>query len=83
METKGIKIPVSFFIFQENGAYIAYCPSLELSTCDDSYNGAISSFYEMLELHMDYCIENNTLVEDLKAHGWKVDGLDITPPHLN
>lgn len=79
-KAKDIKITVEFFVFQEDGAYIAYCPSLELSTSDASYNGAISSFYEMLQLHMEYCTDNNTLFDDLKAHGWKVGGGRVVPP---
>ena len=59
---------IEFYVFQENSSYIAYCPSLDISTCAESYNEAISAFYEMFQFHIECCIENGTLHEDLLAH---------------
>lgn len=71
---------VAFYLFQENGRYIAYCPSLGLSSSGDDHLDAIKNFYECLQLHVECCIDMGTLLEDLKAHGWKVTNQAIKPP---
>lgn len=40
---------IEFYIFREGESYIAYCPSLDISTCAETYNDAISSFYEAFQ----------------------------------
>jgi len=73
---------MDFLIFQEDGVYVAYCPSLDISTCADTYNEAIGSFYEMFQLHIETCLEAGTLHDDLSSHGWKMSKDSITPPAL-
>lgn len=74
---------IEFFVFVENGIYIAYCPSLDISTSAENFNEAISNFYEMFQSHMDWCITNNTLWADLSAHGWRVKKREIVPPKFS
>ena len=75
------RFEIEFYIFrQEDGVYIAYCPALDISTSAATYNDAISSFYEMFQLHIECCVESGTLNEDLLSHGWKVTKKSITPP---
>ena len=71
---------IEFYIFQEEGSYIAYCPALDLSTCAATYNEAISNFYEAFQLYIECCVESGTLYEDLDEHGWKLQKSNITPP---
>ena len=75
------RFSLEFFIFQENGKYVAYCPALDISTCADTYNEAISSFYEMFQLHIECCVESGTLYDDLLAHGWKMKNHDLENIH--
>ena len=63
---------LEFYVFQEDGVYIAYCPSLDISTSGDTFNGAVGNFYEMFQLHIECCVEHGTLLKDLAAHRWKV-----------
>ena len=77
------KFSVEFYVFQENGLYIAYCPSFDLSTSAGTYNDVISAFYEAFQLHVECCVENGTLHEDLKAHGWKFHKESIAPPSFS
>jgi predicted RNase H-like HicB family nuclease len=74
------KLSIEFYVFVEDGLYISYCPSLDISTSGETYNEAIGNFYEMLQLHIECCTDNNTLYDDLKSHGWKLDGENILPP---
>ena len=71
---------MEFFIFQEDGLYISYCPSLDLSSSGETFNEAISNFYEMLQLYIECCIDSGTLHDDLVAHGWRLEREDIRPP---
>lgn len=56
----------------EEGFYIAYCPSLSLSDYGDSEEKAKKNFAETLALYFETTIEWGTLTKDLKAHGWDV-----------
>lgn len=40
----------------------------------------VGNFYEMLQLHIECCVESGTLHDDLLAHGWKMRKRDIVPP---
>lgn len=78
------RIKVEIFIFEDRpGVFVAFCPSLDLSTSSDSFNGAISAFYEALQLHVEYCVENGTLIKDLFAHGWSIVGGSLRPPKFD
>lgn len=74
---------IEFFVFQEDGSYIAYCPALDISSSGETFNDAISGFYEMFQLHVECCVENKTLYDDLLAHGWKMRKSNITPPRFS
>lgn len=56
----------------EEGFYIAYCPSLSLSDYGDSEEKAKANFAEALDLYFETTVEWGTLTKDLKAHGWDV-----------
>lgn len=74
------RFDVGLYIFKENGVYVIYSPAFDLSTSSDSLEGAVPAFYEAFQLHIEYCIEHNTLIEDLKEHGWKVVNKAIKEP---
>ena len=74
------RFSLEFFVFQENGLQIAYCPSLDISTSGATFNEAVGNFYEMFQLYIECCVENNTLHDDLLAHGWKVQKKQMLPP---
>lgn len=74
------RFSIEFFVFQENGDYIAYCPSLDLSSSGGTFNEAVGNFYEAFQLYVECCVESGTLVADLVAHGWKARKKDIVPP---
>lgn len=69
-----------FYVFQENGNYIAYCPSLDLSSSGETFNDSISNFYECFQLYVECCVDSGTLCDDLISHGWKMRQKSIMPP---
>lgn len=59
-------------VFQEKGAFIAYCPKLDLSTCGDTPKEAVRNFREMLQLHIEVCKKKGTLKQDMAKHGIRI-----------
>lgn len=74
------KFNIEFYVFTEAGQYIAYCPSLDLSTSGPTFNEAISAFYECFQLYIETCVDSGTLIDDLKAHGWKTSRYELMAP---
>ncbi|MBQ7634677.1 MAG: type II toxin-antitoxin system HicB family antitoxin [Bacteroidaceae bacterium] len=69
-----------FYVFPEDNAYVAYCPSLDIATSGKDYADAVKNFFECFQLHIEWCVENGTLLDDLKDHGWKVRKHSAEPP---
>ncbi|MCD8282054.1 MAG: hypothetical protein LUC22_02235 [Prevotella sp.] len=69
---------IEFYIYPSEGVYIAYCPALDLTTSDRTFNSAIAAFYEIFQLYVEGGIEDGTLHEDLIARGWKVKKRTLT-----
>ena len=63
------KLPLLFF--REGKAVIAYCPSLNLSTCGKTLPQAQRRFSEALDLFIGDCVERGTLEEVLEECGWR------------
>ena len=74
------RFSIEYYIFIENGDYIAWSPSLDICTSGDSYIEAVANFYECFELYAEYWIEHGTLLDDLREHGWKVQNRQLKPP---
>lgn len=68
--TIGVKLEM--YLFQEDSAYIVYCPALDLSAYGETAEDAKKEFEKIFEMHMTYCINKKTLYQDLKDHGWNV-----------
>ena len=64
------RFSLEYYIFMEGTDYVVYCPALDISTCAKTYNEAVSSFYEMFQLHIECCVENGTLQDDLLSHAF-------------
>lgn len=62
---------ISFYIYQDGSAFVAYYPSLELATSANSFDAAAPAFYECFQLFIETCVEWGTLEEVLSDLGWK------------
>lgn len=73
MTIKGgvISASMELYSFVEDGVRIVYCPSLDLSAAGNTLTEAQREFEQIFKMHIEDCIENGTLREDLLAHGWK------------
>lgn len=72
LKKNGVGISVSVYLFKDGDAYIAYCPSLDLSGYDTTEEAAKADFEYMLHDWLQEQVGNGTLQEDLARHGWKI-----------
>ena len=68
--TVSMQLPV--MIFEENGIQIAYIPVLDISGYGKTEAEAKESLKHSLSEYLSYTINKNTLIEDLKSHGWTI-----------
>lgn len=69
-----INMHLNVLVFQEDGVYIAYCAPLDLSAFGNTEEEARREFEATISQYFTYCLNKNTLWEDLKKHGWSVKG---------
>lgn len=67
-----ITIKVGVYLFKEDNTFIAYCPALDMSGYGESEIEAKKSFEQSMMMYVEYCVHKNTLVADLKEHGWDI-----------
>lgn len=67
-----VKVNLPVMIFKEDNVNIAYVPVLDLSGYGNGEEEALSSLEIVMKEYFSYGIRKNTLIEDLKAHGWTV-----------
>lgn len=67
-----INVQVPVMLFEENGIQIAYIPVLDISGYGTTEPEAKQSLEHCLSEYFSYTINKNTLIEDLKDHGWTI-----------
>lgn len=65
-----MNLPV--MVFEEDGINIAYIPVLDLSGYGKTEDEAFESLKIVIHNYISYTVHKNTLIQDLKAHGWTV-----------
>jgi predicted RNase H-like HicB family nuclease len=75
-----IEIQLSVLVVEQGKFYVAYCPSLDLSSYGNSVEDAKLAFDETLKGYVEYAIENGTLHDDLVEHGWKIGNVRKAEP---
>ncbi|MEX6691197.1 hypothetical protein QTN47_27050 [Danxiaibacter flavus] len=67
-----LELALSLLVLKQEDLYVAYCPSLELSSYGSTIDEARTGFDEVIDAYLEYCKKNQSLKEDLKRHGWTV-----------
>jgi len=68
-----IETDLSLYNFKDGKSYFVYCPQLNLTGYGKTETEARKSYKIVLNSYLDFTNENQTLIEDLKNHGWKTD----------
>ncbi len=82
-ETVKHKFIIQYYVYESDGMFIAYCPALDITSTGYDFNDAVAQFHEHFQLYIEFCTEQDTLIDDLKAHGWKLDGVTISQPSFD
>jgi predicted RNase H-like HicB family nuclease len=61
---------LSGFVFKEGRAWVAYCQSLDLSSCGESEEEALDAVGQAIALWLESCIQRQTLEDALAQLGW-------------
>ena len=69
--TVKMQLPVVAYV-DDNSIHYRYCPALDLTGYGHSDREAKSSFKQTLKLYLDYTVNKQTLIDDLKACGWRL-----------
>jgi predicted RNase H-like HicB family nuclease len=79
-----IKINIGLYIFPEGRNYYSiYCPSLHLVTGGKTHDEALKAFDEVFQIHVEYCVEHKTLLEDLIENcDWKITDKTVKVPDI-
>ena len=77
------KFKVIFFKEKDEENVVAYCPMLDLATCENTIVKAKENFVECLRIYLEETVKHGTLEKDLMKLGWKPNILNLTmsPPH--
>ncbi len=77
---KALPVTLNVVFFKEGKDHVAFCPSLNLSTCADTLEHCKKSFSEAVSLFFEELSEMGTLEEVLKDCGWKKVNKTMKPP---
>ena len=77
-----VKMQLPMVAFVDNRTHYMYCPALDLTGYGHNDGEAKNSFEQTLKLYLDYTVNKQTLVSDLKAHGWRLKNRKnlVSPP---
>ncbi len=67
-----VKVNLPVMLFEEDDVQIAYIPVLDLSGYGKSEDEAFSSLEVVVKEYFSYGLKKNTLIDDLKLHGWTI-----------
>lgn len=69
--TATISVWLDVFSYKENGVQMMYAPTLDLCGYGSTVDEAKHSFEIVVSEYLRFGLENKTLEDDLRAHGWK------------
>lgn len=69
MRKIGVSLTVNFL--REGKKFIAYSPTLDISTCGNSFEEAKKKFEELVDIFIDELVKMGTLESVLSECGWK------------
>ena len=75
-----IDIQIGIVTYLEDNVYIVFSPELDLSGYDTTLEDAHKSFKIVIDEYFKHTIEEGTLIQDLKKHGWTYNNLKLKRP---
>ncbi|MGH9379158.1 MAG: hypothetical protein ACRD2Z_00885, partial [Thermoanaerobaculia bacterium] len=69
-DTASTQLRLTCYVREEEGEWVAGCPSLDVHTQADSKEEAQAALEEAVDLWLDSCLERDTLHTALRELGW-------------
>lgn len=69
---KNVKMDLPIMLFQEDKTHIAYIPVLDLCGYGKTEADAFESLKVAIGEYFLYAVRKNTLIDDLRSHGWTI-----------
>ncbi|XOB40849.1 MAG: hypothetical protein ACKKMW_02165 [Candidatus Nealsonbacteria bacterium] len=82
MRKTNLQFKLSVSMLREGKRFIAYTPTLDLSTSGKSYKEAKKRFIEIVNIFFEELVKKGTLKEVLQDLGWKKSQKEWVPPIL-
>lgn len=80
MRKTNLQFKLSVSMLREGKRFIAYTPTLDLSTSGKSYKEAKKRFMEIVNIFFEELVKKGTLEEVLRDLGWKKSQRKWVPP---
>ncbi|MCD6283293.1 type II toxin-antitoxin system HicB family antitoxin [bacterium] len=77
-----MNIEFDSIVFEENGAFVAHCPQLDISSCGKSVDEARANILTAVRLFLEEAARMGTLREILNEAGYMPDNGRERPPKL-
>ncbi|MGO9640442.1 MAG: type II toxin-antitoxin system HicB family antitoxin [Candidatus Acidiferrales bacterium] len=75
-------ISLATHVWKEDGAYVAYAPELDVSSCGDSVADARTRLREAVTLFLEECSRRGTLDAILAESGFEKHGASYRPRRI-
>lgn len=82
MKHSQIKFSLPVTIIREDKSFIAYTPTLDISTAGDTLEEAQQRFEELVEIFFEEIIEKGTIEQVLTDLGWEKKAKTFIPPSI-
>jgi predicted RNase H-like HicB family nuclease len=69
-------------VWKENGTYVGYAPSLDVSSCGNSVREATSRLREAVSLFLEEAAKHGSLKDVLAEAGFEKHGRTYEPPRV-
>lgn len=77
-----LRASLEVVFFREHPYTIAYCPALDLSAAAVNQKAAKEEFAQIFSEYITDCMQNDTLRDDLLAHGWQLHNNAYQAPSM-
>ena len=71
MNRLDLNIRLQAIVYQDEGVWVAICPSLDVGSQGESHEAALQSLREAVTCWFDSCLERGVLREALEDIGWR------------
>jgi predicted RNase H-like HicB family nuclease len=77
-----VQFSLSVIVIKEGASFVAYSPSLDLSTAADTFDAAKKRFEEAVQIFFEEITQKGTADKALTELGWQKQNNEYFPPMI-